>query len=79
MRPGVLSMIPKQKGKAWNDTHQALQKTIHFYFKSQKNKVAMVIFFNRQGIIHKEFVPPYQMVNKEYYVEVMSCLFHRIH
>jgi hypothetical protein len=38
----------------------------------------MVIFFNSQGIIHKEFVPPGQMVNKEYYVEVLSRLFHRI-
>jgi hypothetical protein len=38
----------------------------------------MVIFVNSQGIIHKEFVPPGQIVNKEYYVEVLSCLFQRI-
>jgi hypothetical protein len=38
----------------------------------------LVTFFDRQEIIHKEFVPPSQMVNKEYYVEVLSYLVQRI-
>jgi hypothetical protein len=31
-----------------------------------KNKVILIIFFDIQGIIHKEFVPPGQTVNKEH-------------
>jgi hypothetical protein len=30
-------------------------------------------------VIHKEFVPPGQTVNKEYHVEVLSCFIQRIH
>jgi hypothetical protein len=37
-RPGVSSMILKQKDKAWNGASQALQDTKNFYFKSQKTK-----------------------------------------
>jgi hypothetical protein len=39
----------------------------------------MLVTFDSQGIIHKEFVPPGLMVNKEYYVEVLSCLVQRIY
>jgi hypothetical protein len=36
------------------------------------------LFFDIQGIIHKEFVPTGQMVNKEYYMKVLSHLVQRI-
>jgi hypothetical protein len=39
----------------------------------------MFTFFNSQGLIHKEFVPPGQMVNKVYYVELLSHFVERIH
>jgi hypothetical protein len=39
----------------------------------------LVTFFDSQGIIHKEFVPPGLTVNKEYYVEVLFCLVQRMH
>jgi hypothetical protein len=38
----------------------------------------LVTFCDSQGIIHKEFVPPGQTVNKEYYVEFLSRLVQRI-
>jgi hypothetical protein len=38
----------------------------------------LVTFFNSLGIIYAECVPPGQTVNKEYYVEVLSCLVQRI-
>jgi histone-lysine N-methyltransferase SETMAR len=72
-------MIPKQKDKAWSGTRQAPHETRNFDFKSQKNKVMLVTFFNSQGIIHKEFVPPGEKVNKEYYVAVLSRLVQRIY
>jgi hypothetical protein len=49
-------------------------------FKKSRNKVILVTFYYSQGIIHKEFIPPGQMVNKVlvYYVEVLSRLVQRI-
>jgi transposase len=38
----------------------------------------LVTFFDSQGIIHKELVPPGQAVNKEYHMEVLSRLLQRI-
>jgi hypothetical protein len=40
--------------------------------------VMLVTFFDSQGIIQKEFVSPGQMVNREYYVEVLFLLVKRI-
>jgi hypothetical protein len=37
-------------------------------------KVVMVVFFDWQGIIHYEFVPCGQTVNKEFYVAVLKHL-----
>jgi hypothetical protein len=33
-------------------------KTQNFLFQKSKNKVMLVTFFDSQGNIHKEFVPP---------------------
>jgi hypothetical protein len=41
--------------------------------------VILATFFDNHGIIRKEFVPPGQKVNKEYYLEVLSSLFQKIH
>jgi hypothetical protein len=48
-----------------------------FDFKSKK-KAMLATFFYSQGIIHKQFVPPGQTVNKEYCMEVLSRLVQRI-
>jgi len=37
-------------------------------------KVMLVVFFDWQGVIHYEFVPHGQTVNKEFYVAVLKCL-----
>jgi hypothetical protein len=52
----------------------------HNKFRLQKsnNKMMLVTFFDSQGIVHKEFVPPGQTVNKEYYVAALSRLVQRI-
>jgi len=42
---------------------------------SQSNmKVMLVVFFDWQGVIHYEFVPSGQTVNKEFYVAVLKHL-----
>ena len=37
-------------------------------------KVMLVVFFDWQGVIHYEFVPRGQTVNKELCVSVLKCL-----
>ena len=37
-------------------------------------KVLLTVFFDWNGMVHHEFLPQVQMVNKEYYLEVMSRL-----
>ena len=39
-----------------------------------KIKVLLVVFFDWKGIVHHEFVPFGQMVNKQLYQEVLACL-----
>jgi hypothetical protein len=39
----------------------------------------LIIFFNSQGIVHKEFVPEVKTVNAEFYKGVMDRLLKRIH
>ena len=44
-----------------------------------KIKVMLVVFFDRKGIVHHEFVPCGQMVNKLLYQEVLACLRDAVH
>jgi len=39
----------------------------------------LICFFDSQGIVHKEFVPQGQTVNKQYYREVLERLRKRVH
>jgi len=39
-----------------------------------KIKVILVVFFDRKAIFHHEFVPRGQMVNKQFYQEVLARL-----
>jgi len=37
-----------------------------------KIKTMLICFFDSQGVVHKEFVPPGQTINKKYYHEVLE-------
>lgn len=39
-----------------------------------KIKVLLTVFFDCRGVVHSEFLPPGQTVNKEYYVSVLKRL-----
>jgi len=39
-----------------------------------KVKTMIIVFFNRRGIVHKEFVPPGQTVNHAFYKDVLERL-----
>ncbi|XP_046813878.1 histone-lysine N-methyltransferase SETMAR-like [Vespa crabro] len=38
-------------------------------------KVLLLVFFDYEGIVHYEFAPPYQMIDKEYYQKVLDRLY----
>ncbi len=48
------------------------------HFQKSRIKTMLIIFFDSSGIIHKEFVPPGQRVNAEYYKAVLDHLLKRI-
>ena len=39
-----------------------------------QNQINAHLFFDSQGIVHKEFVPPGQIVNQTFYGEVLERL-----
>jgi hypothetical protein len=43
-------------------------------FQRSHIKNMLIIFFNFQGIVHKEFIPEGKTVNSEFYKGVMDCL-----
>jgi len=44
-----------------------------------KIKTMLICFFDSQGVVHKEFVPQGQTVNKQCYREVLEQLRKRVH
>jgi len=43
-----------------------------------KVKTMMICFFDSNGLVHKEFLPPGQTVNQQFYIEVLERLRKRI-
>jgi hypothetical protein len=42
--------------------------------KSQQRQDHVDGFFNQKGVVHHEYTPPDQTINKEYYIEVIHQL-----
>jgi multidrug resistance efflux pump len=42
--------------------------------QARLNIKSMLVIFDCEGIVHQEFVPPGQMVNQHYYLEILKCL-----
>ena len=43
-----------------------------------KEKIMLVISFNAKDVVHKEFVPPGQIINTAYYMDVLERLRKRV-
>ena len=56
-------------------THRAQRK---LEWTNQKSKTMLICFFDSQGVVHKEFVPPGQTV-KQYYREFLERLKKIVH
>ena len=44
-----------------------------------KTNVMLLAFFDSEGIVHHEYTPDGQAINKEFYLEVLQCLCESVH
>jgi len=66
----------KRQSAAWVRETSPRPKKLRF--QKSHVKTMLVIFFNWQGVIHKEFVPEGETINAVYYKGVMERLLNRI-
>jgi hypothetical protein len=77
MIPGVLPMTPKQSDNPeWVGETSPRSKKLKF--QRPRIKTMLIIVFDSQGTVHKEFVPEGKTVNAELYKAVMSWLLKHI-
>jgi len=78
MRPGILPMTPKQSNSSeWVCETSPRPKKLKFH--RSHIKTMLIIFFNSQDVVHKEFVPKGKTVNAEFYKGEMDCCLKSIH
>jgi len=66
----------KQQSREWHTSNSPRPKKARM--SESKIKSMLICFFDSQGIVHKEFVPPGQAVNQTYYREVLERLRKRV-
>ena len=66
----------KRQSAAWVEETSPRPKKMRF--QKSRVKIMLVIFFDWQGVIHKEFVPEGETINAVYYKVVMERLLNRI-
>jgi hypothetical protein len=60
----------KQQSSRWKSPNSPRPKKAHQVHSIVKS--LLIIFFNIQGIVHKEFLPPGQTINGKFYCEVLK-------
>jgi len=58
----------KRRSREWHTANSPLPK------KARMSKSMLICFFDSQGIVHQELVPPGQTVNQTFYREVLEIL-----
>jgi len=67
---------PKHQSREWHTANSPRPKKARM--SKSKIKSMLIYFFDSQGIIHKEFMPPGQTVNQTFYREVLERLRKRV-
>ena len=67
----------KRQSSEWNG--ETFPRPRKLKFQRSRFKTMLIIFFDSQGVVHKEFVPEGKRVNVEIYKRVMDRLLKRIH
>jgi hypothetical protein len=73
-RLGVLPVTPKQSDRVLNGLVRHPLGQTRLKFQRSSIKTILVIFFDFQGIVHKEFIPEGKTVNADFYTGVMDHL-----
>ena len=67
----------KRQSLEWHTSESPRPKKVRM--SKSKIKNMLICFFDCQGVVHKEFVPSGQTVNKQYYREVLERPRKRVH
>ena len=68
---GSMVMIWKQRPSHPNGSHLVLHtQGRHAKVTASKMKTMLTVFFDWEGVVHHEYTPPGQTVNKEYYTSM---------
>jgi hypothetical protein len=67
---------PKRQSMQWETTHSPRPKKARM--SKSKIKTMLVVFFDIQGIIMTQYIPPGQIVNQMYYTELLTKLRRKI-
>jgi len=78
MRPGVLPLTPKQSDRVLNVFGETSPRRKELKFQRSRIKTMLIIFFDPQGIVHREFVPEGKTINAEFCKGVMDRLLKRV-
>jgi len=62
----------RHQASAWKASNETRPKKPHRF--QSKKKAMLTVFMDYKGIVHHEYLPEGQTVNKEYYLGVMRCL-----
>jgi hypothetical protein len=62
----------KQQSSQWKSPISPQPKKVHQV--RSNGKPMLIVFFNIQGIVHKEFILPGQIINGKFYCEVLKWL-----
>jgi len=66
----------KQQSSQWKGPTSPLPKQGRQW--RSKTKVMLLAFFDSEGIVHHEYAPDRQTINKEFYVEVLRRLYESV-
>ena len=70
---------PETKRQISKCVGQTFPRPKKLKFQRSHIKIMLIIFFDSQGVMHKEFVPEGKTVNAEFYKGLMDSLLKRIH
>jgi len=70
----ILEYDPEKKCQSWEWHIVNSPRPKKARMSKSKIKSMLICFFESQGIVHKEFVPPGQTVNQTFYLEVLERL-----
>jgi len=74
----IFEYDPDTKRQSWEWHKSKSPRPKKVRMSKSKIKTMLICFLDSQGVVHKEFMPPGQTVNKQYYREFLERLRKRL-